>query len=88
MTQGKIERYHRSMKNIILLDNYYTPEELENRIAEWVDYYNYNRYHESIENIIPADKYYSRADHILRRIMKLKFDTLRKRRKRNLRRAN
>ena len=25
MTQGKIERYHRSMKNILLLDNYYLP---------------------------------------------------------------
>jgi len=34
-TQGKIERYHRSMKNIIHLDNYYLPQELEARIAEW-----------------------------------------------------
>jgi putative transposase len=25
MTQGKIERYHRSMKNRILLENYYLP---------------------------------------------------------------
>ncbi|RKX80657.1 MAG: hypothetical protein DRP60_02640, partial [Spirochaetes bacterium] len=44
-TQGKIERYHRSMKNILLLDNYYLPQELEARIAEWVDYYNNRRYH-------------------------------------------
>jgi putative transposase len=27
-TQGKIERYHRSLKNILLLDNYYSPSEL------------------------------------------------------------
>ena len=45
-TQGKIERYHRSMKNILLLDNYYLPQELEARITEWVDYYNNHRYHE------------------------------------------
>jgi putative transposase len=46
-TQGKIERYHRSMKNIIRLDTYYLPGELESRIGEWVDYYNNHRYHES-----------------------------------------
>lgn len=46
MTQGKIERWHRSMKNVIKLRNYYTPEELEQAIAEWVAYYNYERFHE------------------------------------------
>jgi putative transposase len=47
MTQGKIERYHRSLKNIILLDNYYLPMELEARIEQWVEYYNNESYHES-----------------------------------------
>ena len=32
MTQGKIERYHRSMKNRILLENYYLPGQLEHSI--------------------------------------------------------
>jgi putative transposase len=44
MTQGKIERYHRSMKNQILLENYYLPGELEQRLAEFVDYYNSRRF--------------------------------------------
>jgi len=35
MTQGKIERYHRSMKNLILLDHYSSPSELTERIREW-----------------------------------------------------
>ncbi|WP_144884828.1 integrase core domain-containing protein [Lacibacter cauensis] len=39
-TQGKIERYHRSMKNVVNLDNYYHPEQLKEAIAEFVDYYN------------------------------------------------
>jgi hypothetical protein len=34
MTQGKIERYHRSLKNQILLENYYLPGQLEARLAE------------------------------------------------------
>jgi transposase InsO family protein len=32
MTQGKIERYHRSMKNILLLENYYSPSDSARRI--------------------------------------------------------
>ena len=40
MTQGKIERWHRSMKNEVLLENYYLPGDLERRIADFVAYYN------------------------------------------------
>ena len=36
-TQGKIERWHRSLKNQILLENYYLPGDLEQRIGEFVD---------------------------------------------------
>jgi len=39
MTQGKIERYHRSMKNVLLLDNYYSPDELKAEIEAFVEYY-------------------------------------------------
>jgi len=37
MTQGKIERYHRSMKNIVKLQNYFSPSELEQSINEFVE---------------------------------------------------
>jgi len=37
ITQGKIERYHRSMKNVILLEHYYSPEELKTRIGASAD---------------------------------------------------
>jgi transposase InsO family protein len=49
MTQGKTERYHRSMKNVVKLEHYYTPWELERAIARFVEKYNHRRYHESIE---------------------------------------
>jgi putative transposase len=64
-TQGKIERYHRSMKNVILLDNYYTPEQLNEQISHGVEYYNNQRYHEAIDNVTPADKYFGRDKKIL-----------------------
>src|ERR1039458_4102697 len=53
MTQGKIERYHRSMKNEINLQKYYLPWELEQEIARFIEYYNNERYHESLDNVTP-----------------------------------
>jgi transposase InsO family protein len=76
MTQGKIERYHRSMKNLILLDNYFSPSELEARIAEWVEYYNNHRYHEAIDNVTPHDRYLGLDRKILKHISKLLTQTL------------
>ncbi len=73
MTQGKIERYHRSMKNQILLENYYLPGQLEARLAEFVDYYNMRRYHESLDNLTPADVYFGRGQTILTRRENIKL---------------
>jgi len=39
-TQGKTERYHQSMKNVIKLDNYYSPGELKSRLDELIEHYN------------------------------------------------
>lgn len=57
MTQGKIERWRRSLKNQVLLDNYYLPGALKACIAEFVDCYNTERYHESLDNLTPEDVY-------------------------------
>jgi transposase InsO family protein len=80
-TQGKIERYHRSMKNQILLENYYLPGQLEERIAAFVDYYNTRRYHESLDNLTPADVYSGRGQAILTRREKIKRKTMNERRR-------
>jgi transposase InsO family protein len=79
-TQGKIERWHRSMKNQVLLENYYSPGELKLRIGEFVEYYNHERYHESLNNLIPADVYYGRGQTVLDRREKIKLKTLAMRR--------
>jgi putative transposase len=81
MTQGKIERYHRSMKNQILLENYYLPGQLEQRLAEFVDYYNLRRYHESLNNLAPADVYFGRGQTILTRRETTKLKTIELRRR-------
>ena len=65
-TQGKIECYHRSMKNIIKLEHYYTTGELEVHMEEFVNSYNNQRYHESLKNCIPADVYFGRQESIIK----------------------
>ncbi len=84
MTQGKIERYHRSMKNVVKLNNYYFPEELIAELEKFVEYYNNHRYHESINNVTPADAYFGRKDEIVNKRIETKRRTLRQRKKRNL----
>jgi transposase InsO family protein/transposase-like protein len=84
MTQGKIERWHRTMKNTIKLQNYYFPGELEQEIAAFVDHYNHQRVHESLDNLTPADVYHGRAKEVLTLRNELKKQTLRRRRRANL----
>lgn len=80
-TQGKIERYHRSMKNVVNLDNYYCPDELKEAIAGFVQYYNHERYHESLDNVTPSDVYYGRQEEIMKRREIIKQKSIRQRRK-------
>jgi transposase InsO family protein len=85
-TQGKIERYHRTMKNVVKLENYYFPWELEAALRDFVAYYNNERYHESLDNVTPADAYFGRRYKILSERGRIKRRTMEKRRR--LYRAN
>jgi len=84
MTQGKIERFHRSMKNEVKLQHYYFPDELKLEIARFIDYYNNHRYHESLKNVTPADVYFGRQEKILDRRAEVKRRTLELRKRQNL----
>ena len=79
-TQGKIERWHQTMKNRVLLENYYLPGDLERQIGAFVEYYNNQRYHESLNNVTPADVYFGRDKAILREREKIKKRTIQQRR--------
>ncbi|MBO33288.1 MAG: hypothetical protein CMM74_09990 [Rhodospirillaceae bacterium] len=79
-TQGKIERWHQTLKNRVLLENYFLPGDLGNQIGDFVDYYNNKRYHESIGNITPTDAYFGRHTAIIERREKIKKLTIKNRR--------
>jgi transposase InsO family protein len=84
-TQGKIERYHRSMKSVVKLNTFYFPWELEQAIADFVAYYNHERYHESLDNVTPADVFFGRQQEVLTQREIIKQQTLQQRRRHHLR---
>ena len=71
-TQGKIERWHQTLKNRILLENYYLPGDLEAQVEAFVEHYNHQRYHESLSNVTPADAYFGRAESIIKQRERIK----------------
>ena len=79
-TQGKIERWHQTLKNRILLENYYLPGDLETQIAAFINHYNHRRYHESLKNLTPADVYFGRGQAILLERARIKRNTITQRR--------
>ena len=87
MTQGKIERWHLSLKSRILLENYYLPGDLERAVADFVDNYNHRRYHESLDNLTPADVYFGRGQHILEMRKEIKRRTIEQRRRNHFKAA-
>lgn len=86
-TQGKIERWHQTLKNRILLENYFIPGDLEKQIAAFIDHYNHNRYHESLKNLTPADVYFGRGERILEQRERIKQKTIEQRRLQNQKQA-
>ena len=75
-TQGKIERWHQTLKNRILLEHADLPGELETQVADFVEHYNHARAHESLSNLTPADVYFGRGEGILAERERIKRQTL------------
>jgi putative transposase len=86
-TQGKIERWHQSLKNRILLEHYFLPGDLEAQIEAFIDHYNHQRYHESLNNVTPSDVYFGRDKAILKQREWVKRKTLETRRLHHRQRA-
>jgi transposase InsO family protein len=79
-TQGKIERWHQTLKNRILLEHHYLPGDLEAQVGAFVEHYNHARPHESLSNLTPADVYFGRGEAILLERERIKRQTLAHRR--------
>jgi len=80
MTQGKIERWHQTLKNRILLEHYYVPGDLRAQIEAFIEHYNHRRYHEGLGNLTPADVFSGRGQTILLERERIKRQTILQRR--------
>ncbi len=79
-TNGKLERYHQSIKKEVNQLLYEAPGQLERAISDFVDYYNYRRYHKALGNVTPADVLYGRREQILQRRKEVQIQTINRRR--------
>jgi transposase InsO family protein len=82
-----MERWHHTLKNRILLENYFLPGDLEAQIEAIVDHYNHQRYHESLNNVTPSDVYFGRDKAILKQRERIKRKMLEARRLHHSQRA-
>jgi len=82
-TNGKLERYHQSVKRDVNQVPYDYPGDLEQAIGDFVDYYNHRRYHKALGNVTPADVLKGRREQILQRRKEVKTTTLSHRRQSN-----
>ena len=78
-TNGKIERYHQSIKREVNQVPYDVPGNLEIAISDFVSYYNNRRYHKALGNVTPADVLHGRRDQILQERKEVKTQTLQRR---------
>jgi len=79
-TNGKVERYQQSLKREVNQLPYELPSQLEQAIADFVDYYNYRRYHKALGNVTPTDVLYGRREEILERRKEVQIQTINRRR--------
>jgi transposase InsO family protein len=75
-TNGKIERYHQSIKRDVNQTVYDVPGNLEVAISDFVSYYNYRRYHKALGNVTPADVLHGRREEILQKRKEVQAQTL------------
>jgi len=78
-TNGKLERYHQSIKREVNQLIYEAPSHMERAIADFVEYYNYHRYHKALGNVTPADVLYGRREKILKRRKEVQIQTINRR---------
>jgi transposase InsO family protein len=82
-TNGKIERYHQSIKRVVNQVPYDVPRNLEAAISDFVSYYNNRRYHKALGNVTPADVLHGRKDQILAKRKEVQTQTIQRRKRYN-----
>ena len=72
MTQGQIDRDHRSLTHVVKLEHADAPWEVERAVARFVEDDNDRRSHEALQHVTPADVFFGRQAAILSRRERIK----------------
>ena len=75
-TNGKLERFHETLKARLNLLVFRSPAALRAAMGEFIEFYNHRRYHEGIGNVTPVDVYSRRREEMLKRRKAQKQATL------------
>ena len=79
-TNGKLERYHQTLKQEVNQVLYEVPSALEAAVGGFVAYYNCQRYHKALGNVTPADVLFGRRLQILQYRKEVQAQTIERRR--------
>ena len=82
-TNGKLERYHRTLKDDVNQVPYEVVGDLEADIRAFVEFYNYRRYHKALKNVTPSDVLEGRLEAILAHREEVQRETFDRRRRYN-----
>ena len=82
-TNGKLERYHQTLKREVNHLPYEMSSDLEAAIVAFVSSDNYRRYHKALGNVTPSDVLKGRGQEILRRRKEVQAQTIQGRRQHN-----
>ena len=82
-SNGKLERYHQTIKRDVNQVPYELPSNLDAAIASFVSYYNYRRYHMALGNVTPVDVLTGRREQILQPRKEVQAQTIDRRRSYN-----
>ncbi|MDP6495837.1 MAG: integrase core domain-containing protein [Dehalococcoidia bacterium] len=82
-TNGKVERYHQTLKRSVNQLPYEVPGDLETAIGDFVSYYNFRRYHKALGDVTPSDVLKGRREEILQRSKEVQAQTIERRRRYN-----
>ena len=79
-TNGKLERYHRTIKLDVNQNPYDVPGNLEEAITGFVNYNNNRRYHKALGNVTLSDVLVGRREQILQKRKEVQTQTIQRRR--------
>ena len=85
---GKLEKYHRTIKLDVNQIPYDVPGNLEDSITDFVNYYYNGRYHKALGNVAPSDVLDGCREQILQKRKEVQTQTFQRRRSHNQRRIS